>query len=203
MQAFQAKTGRYAVTLEGEGAKTLAVRPANLKAQKDGRLTSCAVCGVETPKLQRCLGCLRVGYCSAACQTAAWGEHKAACKRGKKELAVFELPEKSRSLKSSVVSLKVQLGLKGIFGSQEPADVNVGSLRIYDEKRSLDINVDATDPRRGFAVDPQYGQVDACVREHGVRLLAGAPGVKAYFTGVITEGKLKIDVGNPLPPQNW
>ena len=205
-QAFQVKTGRYAITLdasEAAAARTLAVRPANLKAQKDGRLTLCDMCGLEAPKLQRCLGCLRVGYCSAACQTAAWGEHKAACKRGKKELAVFELPETSRGPKSGVVSLKVQLGLEGVFAAQEPAPVEEGSLRIYDEKRSFQIDVHASDPRHGFAASPQYGKLDACVREHGVRLSAGAPGAKAYFTGVITEGKLKLDMSSPLPPQLW
>jgi len=207
---FQVDTGRYAVTLDAEGedatARTIAVRPANLaKAHKEGRtIVVCSLCGVEATKLQRCMGCLSVGYCSSDCQTAAWAEHKPACKRTKKGLAVFDLPEKSRGLKSRVVSLKVQIALAGpSFSSHKPAPVEEGSITIYDEQRSFRLDIQATDPHFGLQTYPQYGQLDACVREHGVRLQADGTGVKAYFVGAIIEGKLKLDVKNPMPPQLW
>lgn len=205
---FQVDRGRYAVTLdaeeEGAAGRTIAVLPAKLKmAQKDGRTNVCNMCGVESAKLQRCMGCLRVGYCSAECQTASWAEHKPACKGAKKGLAVFDLPEKGRGLKSGVVTLKVQIALEGPFSSTEAVPVEEGALTIYDERRSFRLDIKATDPRFGLQAYPQYGRLDACVREHGVRLQTDGTGVKAYFLGAIIEGKLKVDVKNPMPPQLW
>ena len=43
----------------------------------------CAVCGLKSPKLQRCSECIKhrveVLYCSAQCQKEGWATHKKVC----------------------------------------------------------------------------------------------------------------------------
>lgn len=41
----------------------------------------CAACGSTTGKLRKCVGCMSVFFCNAACQAQAWPTHKAACRR--------------------------------------------------------------------------------------------------------------------------
>jgi hypothetical protein len=46
----------------------------------------CGKCGDKPKKgvtFKTCSGCALVAYCSAACQLAAWSDHKAACKRNR------------------------------------------------------------------------------------------------------------------------
>ena len=38
-------------------------------------------------EVQLCRGCMRAQYCSAACQKAAWKQHKSACKAEAARLA--------------------------------------------------------------------------------------------------------------------
>ena len=45
--------------------------------------SSCAECGAKPPgkkRLNRCVGCSIVEYCSIACQKKAWKGHKVACR---------------------------------------------------------------------------------------------------------------------------
>ena len=41
--------------------------------------SSCAHCGTQSVKLQRCSVCLDVSYCGAECQQAGWKGHKQTC----------------------------------------------------------------------------------------------------------------------------
>jgi len=45
----------------------------------------CDMCHQTGVPLMKCSGCKIAKYCSTACQTAAWVEHCAACKRARKE----------------------------------------------------------------------------------------------------------------------
>jgi hypothetical protein len=53
------------------------------------RPTVCAGCGLEFPKLRKCAGCaaagVYTGYCSEACQKAAWPVHKRECRARSKQ----------------------------------------------------------------------------------------------------------------------
>ncbi|KAI9034174.1 hypothetical protein DFJ74DRAFT_648498 [Hyaloraphidium curvatum] len=42
---------------------------------------SCEQCGTESDDLRRCSGCKVTRYCGAACQRAAWKEHKDNCRQ--------------------------------------------------------------------------------------------------------------------------
>ena len=39
----------------------------------------CLACGVDFPKLKKCIGCKMVYYCSAACHKRDWVNHKLQC----------------------------------------------------------------------------------------------------------------------------
>ena len=47
-----------------------------LQRLKQSTKSSCAQCGNTASTLKKCSGCLRVSYCNATCQRAAWKSHK-------------------------------------------------------------------------------------------------------------------------------
>jgi hypothetical protein len=57
----------------------------NDKAVPSGPKIPCDGCGLFDKELKLCAACGTVSYCSSACQSASWAEHKATCKLKKKE----------------------------------------------------------------------------------------------------------------------
>eukprot|EP00747_Dinoflagellata_sp_TGD_P216488 gnl/TRDRNA2_/TRDRNA2_89032_c0_seq1.p1 gnl/TRDRNA2_/TRDRNA2_89032_c0~~gnl/TRDRNA2_/TRDRNA2_89032_c0_seq1.p1 ORF type:complete len:292 (+),score=20.44 gnl/TRDRNA2_/TRDRNA2_89032_c0_seq1:63-878(+) len=54
------------------------------------KVRSCAVCGCqEQGHLMFCAGCKAAAYCSVACQTAHWQEHKLECQRISRTVSTF------------------------------------------------------------------------------------------------------------------
>lgn len=71
----------------------MAAAAAAAGAEQTAAVKQCGHCGVLAGSLRNgaavalksCTGCRCVRYCGAACQNAAWGEHKAFCKQKQKD----------------------------------------------------------------------------------------------------------------------
>jgi hypothetical protein len=70
---------RFVVAAAADGYYDTAVAP-KIKA-----VLSCPACNGVPANMKKCGGCMSVSYCNAACQTAHWPQHKAACKAMRKK----------------------------------------------------------------------------------------------------------------------
>ena len=105
--ATNAKANKYATGNKKKGRKAKPVCAASQQARYnlstgdyEASLASriCSWCGKseETKQFQTCGGCKNICYCSSACQTAAWPEHKLVCEQMKQVRKDVKKEQKAR-----------------------------------------------------------------------------------------------------------
>merc|ERR1712129_14166 len=173
-----------------------------------GSLTRCSVCKKDSKDTKRCTVCYMVWCCGQECQNTGWEDHKAECKKTRKEYKVVKVSKTlAEAMGKEEEEHETRINLLNSTNTKVPGKptkkshfvvkVQVPAMKdglpmcIYNQDRSTD----------GFM--SYNGNEDIYVELSKQIRSKGFQGLKGYFRVILDKDRLKLNPYKLQTVETW